>query len=95
MTMQKQEYSRNSTRMKNYRKTIVDLFRDYSDHSTIHGVNYLTESGRSWCERLWWIVAIGISFLCCGKLIFDASNIDPIIITFTAKPTPIWKVGFH
>jgi Amiloride-sensitive sodium channel len=72
----------------------VDLFHDYSDHSTIHGIIYLTEKRRSWFERIWWIAAIFVSVLCCGKLIFDAWSIDPIIITFTDKPTPIWKVNY-
>jgi Amiloride-sensitive sodium channel len=77
---------------KNYWQVVVNLFRDYSEHSTIHGVNYLTEKGRPWLEKIWWISAICAAILCCGKLLMDAWNIEPIIITFTEKPTPIWKV---
>jgi Amiloride-sensitive sodium channel len=74
-------------------QTLAGFFNEYANYSTIHGVNYLNEKGRSWFERLWWFLAICISLLCCGKLIFDAWNIDPIIITFTGKPTPLWKVS--
>jgi Amiloride-sensitive sodium channel len=82
-------------KLRSWWQNAVDLFNEYANFSTIHGVSYLTEKGRSWFERIWWILAICISFLCCGKLIFDAWNIDPIIITFTGKPTPLWKVGFE
>jgi Amiloride-sensitive sodium channel len=73
---------------------IQTSFINYAGQSTVHGVNYIAEKGRSWCERIWWITVLVISMFCCGKLIFDAWNINPIIITFQAKPTPIWQIPF-
>jgi acid-sensing ion channel, other len=75
-------------------QAVKDLFVDYADHSTIHGVGYIAEKGRSWFEKIWWIIVFCISVVCCGKLIFDAWNIDPIIISFAEKPTPIWRIPF-
>jgi acid-sensing ion channel, other len=81
-------------RIKSFWQVIKQIFVDYTGHSTIHGVSYITEKGRSWYERVWWITVFCLSVICCGKLIFDAWNIDPIIISFTEKPTPIWQIPF-
>jgi acid-sensing ion channel, other len=67
---------------------------DYISHSSVHGVKYLAERKRSWVEKVWWITVFCISILGCGVLVLDAWNISPIIISFTAKPTPIWRIPF-
>jgi Amiloride-sensitive sodium channel len=84
---------KNKSKIKTVWQTIVDSFGDYSNHSTIHGVSYIGEKGRSWFERTWWIAAICVSVVCCTKLIIDAWNIDPIIISFKETPTSIWQVS--
>jgi acid-sensing ion channel, other len=73
---------------------IKNLFVNYIDHSTIHGVPYLAERGRSWFEKTWWLTIVIIAVVCCGKLIFDAWHINPIIIKFAEKPTHIWEIPF-
>jgi acid-sensing ion channel, other len=75
-------------------QTIKKTSIDYANHSTIHGVSYITERDRSWIERVWWIVVLCFSFFVCGKLIFDAWNISPIIISFTEKPIQMWQIPF-
>jgi acid-sensing ion channel, other len=75
-------------------QTVKTLFADYADNSTIHGVSYIAEKNRSWFEKVWWVVVLCISVLFCGKLIYDASNISPIIISFKDKPTSIWEIPF-
>jgi acid-sensing ion channel, other len=82
------------TRARNVWQIINNLLYDYSKDSTVHGIKYIAEQNRSWFERIWWIVAICASVLCCAKLIFDAWHINPIIISFTSKPTPIWNIPF-
>jgi acid-sensing ion channel, other len=81
-------------RIKGFWRTVKDLFVDYANHSTIHGISYIAEQGRSWFERIWWILVVCISVFGCGKLILDAWNISPIIISFTDKPMPIWQIPF-
>jgi hypothetical protein len=83
------------TKIVRCKKTVENLFSDFSDHSTIHGVNFVAEKGRSWFEKVWWIAAFCVSVLCCVKLIVDAWNINPIIISFTEKPTSIWQVSIE
>jgi acid-sensing ion channel, other len=85
---------RNSDAKTSHWQTAKKLFFDFSNQSTIHGVSYIAEKGRSWFERVWWILVICISVLCCGQLIMDAWKISPIIISFTDKPTPIWQIPF-
>jgi hypothetical protein len=68
-----------------------EIFSDYLAHSTIHGVHYITEKNRSWFEKFWWISVFCVCVCCCGKLVSDAWNINPIIIRFSDKPTSIWK----
>jgi acid-sensing ion channel, other len=72
---------------------VADLFADYTDHSTVHGFNYIGEKGRPWYERIWWITVFCISVVCCARLVNDAYNINPIIISFAEKPVPIWQVS--
>jgi acid-sensing ion channel, other len=81
-----------TTMLKKYWRTVKDLFNDYADHSTIHGVSYMNEKNRSWFEKFWWVFVFSISVLGCGKMIFDAWNINPISISFTGKPTSIEQV---
>jgi Amiloride-sensitive sodium channel len=81
-----------NNRFRKLLNSIKTVFNDYSEHSTIHGINYIIEKDRSWFERLCWILIVCVSVFCCGKLIFDARNINPIRISFSDKPTPIWQV---
>lgn len=78
---------------KELHRAIQATFNDYSDHCTIHGVNYVAEKNRSWFERIFWIASICISMVGCGKLLLNAWNINPIIISFTDKPTSIQEVS--
>jgi acid-sensing ion channel, other len=79
------------SKVKKFCHTAKDFFFDYSEHSTIHGISYVGERHRSWIEKIWWIVALCFSLICCGYLILDAWSNNPIIINF--KPTPIWEVS--
>jgi acid-sensing ion channel, other len=81
-------------RNKKYWRTAKNLVSEYLKTSTIHGVKYIAEKDRSWIEKAWWVLVICVSILCCGKLIMDAWNTNPIIISFTDKPTPIWQLPF-
>jgi Amiloride-sensitive sodium channel len=94
MNFSKNSTMKSGTRAHNFWRSARQLFSDYTDHSTIHGVNYIVERNRSWFERIWWIVAFCISILGCVKLIFDAWYINPIVISFAGKTTPIWQVSY-
>jgi Amiloride-sensitive sodium channel len=80
-------------KLKHFWRIGKELFNDYADHSTIHGVSYMNEKNRSWFEKSWWIVVFVVSILGCGKMIIDAWNIKPIIISFSEKATSIDQVS--
>jgi Amiloride-sensitive sodium channel len=83
-----------TSKLKHFWRVVKTLFNDYAEHSTIHGVSYMNEKKRSRIEKLWWIVVFVMLVLCCGKMISDAWNIKPIIISFTEKPTSIEQVCY-
>jgi Amiloride-sensitive sodium channel len=82
------------TKVKSSWQTAKKIFVDYSKNSTIHGVSYIAEEERPWLENVFWIIVFFISIILCGKLIFDAWNISPIIFTFSSKPIPIYQIPF-
>jgi Amiloride-sensitive sodium channel len=89
-----QLYLSMKTRVKSSWQNAKKIFVDYSKNSTIHGVSYIAEKDRPWFEKVLWIMVFCISIILCGKLIFDAWNISPIIFTFSSKPIPIYQIPF-
>ncbi|XP_055692300.1 pickpocket protein 28-like [Lutzomyia longipalpis] len=84
-------------RRKELRRETRNLLSEYSDSSTIHGVKYLGGPRRRLPERLWWLLAIAASFYACGALIINIYRkwtTDPVIVSFSQTPTPLWKIPF-
>ncbi|KAK5641659.1 hypothetical protein RI129_010206 [Pyrocoelia pectoralis] len=80
-----------------FRKNFVAYFAQYSDSTTIHGVRYLGQYGRSIIERFWWFLVIGSSLYLCIKLIlatYDKWITSPVIVSFARSPTPVWQIPF-
>lgn len=76
---------------------IWELFSDYSEISTIHGVRYLGEKKRHWSERVWWFLSIVISIGLSAKFISQASSKwinSPVIVSFSEESTPVHKIPF-
>lgn len=74
-----------------------ELFSDYSETSTIHGIRYLGEKKRHWSERLWWMFAFSLSVVACAGFIYQAWfkwNNAPAIVTFAEESTPVYKIPF-
>lgn len=74
-----------------------ELFSDYSETSTIHGIRYLGEKKRHWTERLWWMIAFTVSVVACAGFIYQAWikwNNSPVIMTFTEEATHVYDIPF-
>ncbi|KAG4078974.1 hypothetical protein HA402_010926 [Bradysia odoriphaga] len=74
-----------------------ELFSEYSESSSLHGVKYVGQKKRHWVERAWWAFAFIISLVICGKLIFDTFTKwerFPVIVTFAEQSTRIWEIPF-
>lgn len=70
-----------------------EVFRDFCDSSTIHGLKYLRTS--SVHEKVMWIVIFIISILFCSfqiRNIWKRWNQDPVIVSFYENLVPIVQV---
>ncbi|XP_055382467.1 pickpocket protein 28-like [Condylostylus longicornis] len=73
------------------------IFSEYCSNSTIHGVRYLGESKRPWLERLFWVFVFAFSIYLCSRLtmnIWDKWTLNPVIVSFAEKSTPVWQIPF-
>lgn len=93
MTKIKRRYSR-------YERPVYalwELFSDYSEISTIHGVRYMGEKKRHWTERLWWLIAVVSSIIVCSLLVYQTWlkwQRTPVIVTFSEQSTPVYEIPF-
>lgn len=76
---------------------VWELFSDYSEYSTIHGVRYIGEKKRHWSERLWWLIVVISSVILCSFLVSQTwlkwQN-TPVIVTFSEQSTPVYEIPF-
>jgi Amiloride-sensitive sodium channel len=82
-------------RSHSYLKVIKDLIADYSNKTTIQGVNYVADTTLSMIERSWWAILVVISTFCCGSLILDvveSYDQSPIIVSFANEEMHISEV---
>ncbi|XP_055320058.1 pickpocket protein 28-like [Sitodiplosis mosellana] len=74
-----------------------ELFSDYSEFSTIHGVRYMGEKKRHITERLWWLFVVLCSIVVCCILVYQTwlkwQN-TPVIVTFSEESTPVYEIPF-
>ncbi|KAF2901091.1 hypothetical protein ILUMI_05094 [Ignelater luminosus] len=80
-----------------WKENLDFYFSQYCGATSIHGVQYLGERGRSIVEKLVWIVIITIVWCICIYLITQTYNkwaTSPVIVTFATTETPISKIPF-
>ncbi|GLV34809.1 pickpocket 26 [Carabus blaptoides fortunei] len=77
--------------------TLKIYFREYCENSSLHGIRYMGEKGRSTTERIWWVLIFVASIFMCSHLIHKTWikwNLSPVIVSFAQSPTPVWQVPF-
>ncbi|XP_034104832.1 pickpocket protein 28 [Drosophila albomicans] len=78
-------------------KGLTLTYRDYCQHTSIHGVQYLGEKERPIKERVFWLVVFVVSIYCCARLINSAYtkwDATPVIVSFAERSTPVWNIPF-
>jgi ferredoxin len=73
------------------------LFKEFSAHTSIHGIKYLTDKKRHWSEKIFWAVALIMSIAACSYLIYDSFwrwKAAPVIVSFSEKFMNIWEIPF-
>nr|CAD7574043.1 unnamed protein product [Timema californicum] len=70
--------------------------RDYLDHSSIHGFKFLTQEGRHWVERVFWLSAcVAAAYGSSQLLLASWYAFQHNAISFTPETTYLdWKTGF-
>jgi Amiloride-sensitive sodium channel len=74
---------------------VRNLIIEYSTKTTIQGVKYVADSRLSRVERVWWVIIVMISVVCCGSQIFDVlRRYDqfPLIISYANVETSVTQV---
>lgn len=72
-------------------------FREYCENSSLHGIRYLGEKGRTTTERIWWLLIFIASIFMCSHLIIKTWtkwDTSPVIVSFAQSPTSVYQVPF-
>ncbi|KAF2889903.1 hypothetical protein ILUMI_16270, partial [Ignelater luminosus] len=78
-------------------KNVTEYFQEYCVNTSIHGLKFLGEKGRSLIERIWWFVFITASLYFCVSSIIEAYRkweYSPVVVSFSTSETPVWKIPF-
>ena len=77
--------------------SMIRIIREYAENTTIHGINYIFESGIPIIDRLLWIVAMVI-MLCLASYMSTDAYIDwednPVVTTVKSTGKPIKEIEF-
>jgi Amiloride-sensitive sodium channel len=76
-------------------KVTRELIANYSNRTTIQGVNYVADTNLSLVERFWWAVVVVIAAFCCVSLIMDiveSYDQSPIIVSYANEEALVSEV---
>lgn len=74
-----------------------DLFNDFCENTSIHGVKYFGGRNRPNLERGWWIISFFVSITLCSLLIHNLWikwDETPVFVSFAEHSTPVWEIPF-
>lgn len=74
-----------------------DLFNDFCENTSIHGVKYFGGRNRPNLERGWWIISFFVSITLCSLLIHNLWikwDESPVFVSFAEQSTPVWEIPF-
>lgn len=73
------------------------MFKEFSEKTSIHGLQYLGEKKRSWAEKVFWVIVLALSFSWCIILITEIWkkwDSNPITVTFDDTMHDIKELWF-
>ncbi|KAJ3646109.1 hypothetical protein Zmor_023713 [Zophobas morio] len=82
---------------KNFLKNMHIQFRDYCNHTSVHGFQYFGEKNRHIVERIWWLIVFVICLAACVISIYAVYKKweeSPVIVNFGNTRTPIYTIPF-
>ncbi|KOB64264.1 Gonad-specific amiloride-sensitive sodium channel 1 [Operophtera brumata] len=84
-------------RRRQHKFIIMELFLDYAEKSTLHGLRYFTEKGITFVEKLFWVATFITSIILCCFLINNVYvkwKTSPVIVTVNEKLFSVGNVPF-
>lgn len=72
-----------------------ETIKEYCEITTIHGIHFIADVKRTFCERISWLIAFMVSLIFCVVLILNVTNKSartPVIVTFADKAMPVLNV---
>lgn len=78
-------------------KLSCELFQEYCQNTSIHGVKYIGEPKMRLLDRWWWIISFVVSIVMCFYLIRNLWikwQDTPVIVSFSEYPTSVWEIPF-
>ncbi|XP_071443236.1 pickpocket protein 28-like [Hetaerina americana] len=75
----------------------TSYFQEFSENTSLHGLKYMGEERRPLIERIFWIIAFGLSIYACSQIILKVYRKwenSPVIVSFAESLTPVWQIPF-
>ena len=76
---------------------VLNILRDYSAESSIHGIPYLGNNGHSTCGRVFWMITVCIALTCTlfqVIIIWHQWIDDPVVTTLDTISLPVEQIDF-
>lgn len=70
---------------------------DFGSVTTIHGLRYIFNRQTGYVTKFLWSIWMTILFILCVILlsnVWSRWHSDPLIVSLTDKPEPIWEIPF-
>ncbi|XP_034254271.1 pickpocket protein 28-like [Thrips palmi] len=74
-----------------------DVWREFCRSTTMHGLRYLVDEGRTTFDKAFWGVSLLITLVCCTALLvhmYERWLISPAMATNELKMQAVWEVPF-
>ncbi|XP_059082617.1 pickpocket protein 28-like isoform X1 [Tigriopus californicus] len=87
----------NVTPTPNWEGRVQENTKEYFEETSLHGLKYLAQPRVSKPERVFWFVAVFLSWFFSGYMIYQVCikwQQSPVLVSFDSTPVPIWKVPF-
>ncbi|KAJ3654276.1 hypothetical protein Zmor_013473 [Zophobas morio] len=91
------EFNKQDSQSRNFRKTISDRFLEFSRSTSIHGFKYLGVRQGCTLEKIWWIVVLSICIYLCTFFTIQTlkkREENPVFISFHQPNMHIWDIPF-
>ncbi|XP_063377653.1 pickpocket protein 28-like [Cydia fagiglandana] len=87
----------NSRKLRRKRRKAVKLIQEYAENSSLHGLKYIAEKGRTFVEKIFWVATFLVSISLCLILIKNVWikwQTSPVIVALSEQLVSVGEVPF-